>query len=230
MKRNIEFLEGIMNWIGNNCDIIPCKAALGIKRDRKQELDKLIGRLFVDTVLIASSPGYILFSDDERLRSFAKGEFNVEGVWTQALLIHCVNGKSLEKSEYCRMVMGLVKLHYYYVSIDTDVLVEAARQSNWFPSEEFRLVLNVLGGRFSDENSGLGVGASFLYELWKQPILPQYRDQIVFNLLDAITDRRTIRFTLDKFIAIIKQRFNLLPLAVREIIRLSEIWKQTRII
>jgi len=51
----------------------------------------MIGPLFVDTLLIASEPGNLLYSDDERLRSFAKTEFKVDGVWTQTVLMHCLN-------------------------------------------------------------------------------------------------------------------------------------------
>ena len=55
--------------------------------------------------IIASQPGYLLLSDDEQLRLYAKTGFNsdtgidfdIDGVWTQVVLEHCVN-KNIELS------------------------------------------------------------------------------------------------------------------------------------
>lgn len=230
VKRSIEYLEKIMNWIKNNCEIIPCRAALDMKRNRKQQLNETIGPSFIDTILIASEPGNLLYSDDERLRSFAKTKYNVDGAWTQIVLMHCLNTNILEKAKYNEIIVKLVCFHYYYTSIDTDVLVEAARQSKWLSSQPYTSVIEILKGKFSDEDSALIVGTNFLYELWKQPILARHRDYLILSLIDVITAERNRRVILDKLISRIKRRFFLLPLAERQIISLIDIWKRMHLV
>lgn len=222
VRRNVEYLESITNWIDGNCNVIPVKAALNIKRDRKKRLEEMMGSSFIDTILIASEPANVLYSDDERLRSLAKNEFNVDGLWTQILLIHCLNNNILEKNKYDEMIVKLVCSHYYHTSIDADVLIEAARQSKWTSSEPYKTVLQVLRGKSSDDYSALIVATNFLYELWKQPIMPCQRDFLVLSLLDAITSERNQNAVLDRLISNIKRRFFLLPLAEQRILSLIE--------
>lgn len=230
VKRSIEYFENILHWIESNCDILPCKAALDINKARRHELEEMIGTSFIDTVLIATEPEHLLYSDDERLRSFAKTEFNVDGVWTQPILMHCLDFNGLEKSKYNEMIVRLVNSNYYYLSIDADVLIEAARQSSWIPSAPFTTVLQILKAPSSDEVSALNVGTIFLYELWRQPILPQRRDYLILSLLDAITDGRNRRLVLDRLVSNVNRRFILLPLAARQIVSLINTWKQMHIV
>lgn len=229
VKRSIEYLESITHWIENNCEIIPCKAALDMKRDRKQQIDRMFGPSFIDTILIASETGNLLYSDDERLRSFAKTEFNVDGVWTQFLLMHCLNIKALERSKYNKMVIKLVSAHYRHTSIDADILIEAAEQAKWVPSQPYTTVLQILQGKSSNESSALIVTTEFLYKLWVQPILANQRDYLLLSLLDFITTERNRGVILDKLIYHIKRRFVLLPFAEKQILLVINIWKKMHI-
>ncbi|MDI6791682.1 MAG: hypothetical protein QME81_02275, partial [bacterium] len=71
--------------------------------------------------------------------------------------------------------------------------------------------------------------AYFLYELWRQPILPSQRNYLILSLLDAITTERNRDVMLNKFNILCKKRFFLLPLAERQIISLIGTWKQMHI-
>ena len=229
IKRNIELLENILEWTKNNCEILPCKAALSIKSALKKELDELLGKSFIDTSLIASEEGNILYSDDERLRSFAMNEFNVKGVWTQVLLTYSLNNNYLNRNEYNKDIIKMVEENYFYISIDASVLIEAAKQSKWEPVEPYNAVLKVLKGSKSDE-SALKVSSNFLFELWKQPISPNQRDYLILKLLDAILIERNTKRTIEKLIYHIRRRFVLLPLAEEQIIRFIDAWEKSRLI
>jgi len=229
VERNVKHLEAILKWIEDNCEIIPCTAALGMKSKRKQQLDQLIGPIFADSVLIASEPGNALYSDDERLRSFAEAEFNVSGVWTQILLMASVGSGHLERDRYNQMVIKLAALNYRHTSIDALVLIEAARLSGWSPSPPYSIAVKVLGGKSCDEHSALNVGTNFLYELWKQPILAHQRDYLMLSLLDSITAERKPGPVLEKLTAHVRRRFLLLPLAERRILELIGAWKQVHV-
>ena len=58
-----------------------------------------------------TQPGHLLLSDDERLRFYAKTNFNsdagtnfqIDGVWTQVVLEHCLNLNVLDKAQYDKM-------------------------------------------------------------------------------------------------------------------------------
>lgn len=231
IKRNLEHLEKTMAWIEKNCETIPCNVALTVKREQRKHLEELIGSSFIESILIASEPGAILYSDDERFRSLAKGEFDTDGVWTQVLLMQCMEEGILSKEKYNDMVIRLATLSYRHTSIDAGVLIEAAKQSEWLPKPPYTTVLKILGGQYSDEKSALIVGTNFLYELWKQPpILIQKRDQIILSILNALTSRRNPRIIISKLAKMLERKFYLIQPALQEVFSIIKAWEKTRIV
>ena len=181
VRRDVEYLKNIIKWIEENCEVLTCDAMLQMNQLRKQEFDDLFQRFFVDSLLIASQPGHLLLSDDESLRSYAKTNFGIEsgischidGVWTQVVLEHCVNRGLLDKAEYDKITIKLACLHYYHTAIDADVLIEAAKQSDWYPSEPYNILVQVLGDPRTSLSSALNVTVDFLFQLWLEPALPR---------------------------------------------------------
>lgn len=230
IKRNLEYLEKVLGWITINCEIVPCKAALTAKRDQRQQLEKMIGSSSTETVLIASEPGTVLYTDDERLRSLAKREFNANGVWTQVLLMKCLSEGTLDRGKYDECVIQLANLNYRHTIIDAFVLVEAAKRSGWAPKPPYTTILRVLSGQYSDESSSLIVGTKFLYELFKQTMLVQQRDQLILTLLDTITFKRNPRVVMSKLKKGLERRFYLIPLSLRQVLSVVEAWEKMHII
>jgi hypothetical protein len=236
VERNIEYMEGVLQWIKDNCEILPSKEALKIRRDKREEFEDFLGKSFVDTILVAGEHGNVLYSDDLRLRYFAKNderlrqlfegtEFNIDGVWTQAVLMYCLNNGFLDRDSYNKMIVKLVCSHYYFTDIDADVLIEAARQSDWIPSEPFKTVLGILGGKMHSENSAIDISVNFFFELWRQQIPSALRDYLVISLLDVITTGRNQGTVLGKLSLLVRRRSPML-LLTRRIISLAELWKK----
>jgi hypothetical protein len=230
VKKMIEYFEEMISWVGKNCEVVPIKGALDIPRERKGPLTEMLGGSFLDTILISTESGNLLFSDDERLRTFAKSEFGVDGVWTQILLMFALNEKAIEKSRYNEVILNLICAHYYHIGIDADILIEAARKSDWAPSYPYTTILKLLGSDRSDITSALAVSTAFLYELWKQPILPERRDYLIYELLNVVTVGRDRRRILTKLIGMIRGRFLLLPLEERRIISIIELWQRLHLV
>jgi tetratricopeptide (TPR) repeat protein len=226
VKKNIENLEKILMWVEKNCDVLPCQKALDVQWTRKQELDDLLNISFVDTILISSEPGNILYSEDERLRSLATYEFAVKGVWTQIILMYLLKVGKITQEEYNKATVKLVHSNFYHTSVDHQVLIESAHQANWMPAEPFNKVAQVLSGWRSDEQSAVSVATNFLYELWKQPILATNREYLTLKLFDSIVIGRNATNTIGQLTFGIKHKFQLLPLAQQQLFRLVKIWKE----
>ena len=236
VTRDIDYLKGIVKWTRENCDILPCTAALNINQLRKQELDDLFQPFFIDTLFIATQPGYLLLSDDERLRSYAitnfsvdaGTDFHVNGVWTQAVLKHCVNKKLLDKAEYDKMTLKLICSNYYHMSFNGDVLIEAARLSDWNASEPFSIVVRTLANQRTDLFVALSASVDFLFRLWIEPIPRTQREYLTLQLFGGLTAGRSTREVSNLLASGISERFTLNPLAEQDILSLIEIYVETR--
>lgn len=206
VQGEIEHLKDLIKWIRENCEIQPVTAALQINQLHKRKFDDAFQPFFMDTLLIASQPDHLLLSDDERLRQYAKtnfsneigADFDIDGVWTQVVLEHCVNKNLLHKTEYDKMTLQLICSHYYHTEFDAEVLLEAARQSDWNPSEPYNNLVQTLESQEVNLPAALDVAADFLFELWTKPLLLNQPKSLTFCLFEGLTTGRGTRIVLNR--------------------------------
>lgn len=222
-------LQSLLEWIEGNCDVLPWSPALVAGRDEMKELREMIGDESLDSVLAAAGNGRALYSDDLRLRQLAYSEFEVDGIWTQPILMRAVDTGTLDRERYNRAVVQLAGAGFVHTSIDAQVLLEAARQAEWWATRPFTDVVSILGGKQSDQDSAVRVAADFLRLLWQQAVLPRSTDYLVFRLLDELGVGRNAFEVSEKLLAAVSQRFVLITVAEAQIARLIQTWRAFRI-
>ncbi|MDE0688675.1 MAG: tetratricopeptide repeat protein [Candidatus Poribacteria bacterium] len=236
IRKGIEYLKDIIKWIRVNCEVQPVTAALQINQLRKRKFDDAFQSFFIDTLLIASQPDHLLLSDDERLRQYAKTnfsneigtDFDIDGVWTQVVLEHCVNRDLLDRTEYNKMIIKLVCSNYYHTQFNAEVLMEAARQSDWKPSAPYNNLVQALSGQRVNLSFALDIAVDFLFKLWTQSIVHSRSIYLTQVLLDGLTFGRRAQGVLAELEDQILNRFELYPLAAREVLSLIRAYALTR--
>lgn len=111
----IEYLNNIFEWIKEYCEIIPCLEALNMNRNEKRDYESILGRAFVDTILIANTHGRLLLCDEELLRVIADMEFKIRGTWIHPLLIFCLNNTIITSDIYKLNLIKLICLNYRFL-------------------------------------------------------------------------------------------------------------------
>ena len=237
VQREIESLKNLIKWIRKNCEVHPVTAALQINRQDKQKFDDVFQPFFIDTLFIASQPGHLLLSDDEQLRCYAKTnfssdigtDFDIDGVWTQIVLKHCVNRNLLDRVEYNKMTIKLVCSNYYHTNFDAEVLVEAARQSNWKPSEPYNSLVQALGGQKVSLSSALNVATDFLFQLWNQSLLSSQFESLTFRLFEGLASGRKTVLVLGQLVNRVDRKFVIYSPDKARILSLIEEYIQTHL-
>ena len=225
VREDREYLEKLVEWIRQNCDIFSVSAAGNMDREKRKRLEEFLGKSFADTILIASESGKVLWSDDLMLRIIGENLYNADGVWTQTVLKICTENGQLEEDEYIKAVIHLVTANYHHTSVDADTVIEAARQSDWIHDFPLTQVLKILSGKYSDEDSAIAIAVEFVYRLWQAPIIRQKRDALIIAVLNTITEGRNRPQALNRFMIGIQQRFNR-PLTSLEIVSIVEAWQE----
>ena len=214
MKQGIEYLKDIIHWIRNNCEVGQDPVMSQMNQLRRRELNDMLQQHFLDTVLLASQPDHILFSDDGRLRHYAKTtlnsdagtNFQIESVWTQVLLEHCVKQNLLDKTDYDEMTIKLVCSRYYHTVFEADLLLEAAKRANWKLSEPYNSFVLALGEERMNLHSALDVAVDFLFTLWEKSILFRQKEFLTLGLLTGLTYGRNTRTVLNRLEYLIQNR------------------------
>lgn len=211
MKQGIEYLKDIIHWIRNNCEVGQDPVMSQVNQLRRRELNDMLQQHFLDTVLLATQQDHLLFSDDGRLRHYAKTSLNndagtnfqIKGVWTQVLLEHCVNENLLDKVDYDEMTIKLVCSHYYHTVFDSDLLLEIAKRADWKLSEPYNSFVLALGEERMNGHTALDVSVDFLFTLWDESIPFRQKEFLTLGLLTGLTygrDSRTVLGQLENLI------------------------------
>ncbi len=227
MKQGTEYLKNIIRWIMNNCEVGKTTAGLEMNQIRRRELNDMLQPYSLDTVLLASQQAHLLFSDDGRLRHYAKTslnsdagtKFQIDGVWTQVLLEHCVKQNILDKSDYNEMTIKLVCSNYYHTDFDADLLMEVAKRSNWKLSEPYNSFVLALSEERMKLQTALDVCVDFLFKLWDESISFRQKEFLTLGLLTGLTYGRNADTVLGKLIYLIQNKHRLFFPAENSILR-----------
>lgn len=231
LKKNSEYLKGILAWIKKNCVITPCHEALKLDADHREELYKLFGISSIDSILIAKQENTLLYSDDERLRSFATGTYNVQGVWTQAVIENLLNLSIISNEKYQDFVIRLVNSNYIFTSINSDTLVEATKQSQWKPDRNFMKIVSLLNGKKCDDIPAIIVVSDYIQKLLNQPIFIDDPKNICFIVLDnSIKDRDKKREFIQRLEIRLNKLFILSPTKLSDAKQILAAWVKTQVV
>ena len=217
MKQGIEYLKNIVHWIRENCEVGQTTIGSEMNQLRRRELNDMLQQHFLDSVLLASQPRHLLFSDDGRLRHYAKTSLNsdagtnfqIEGVWTQVLLEHCVNENLLDKADYDEMTIKLVCSHYYHTVFDSELLLEIAKRTDWKISEPYNSFVLALGEERMNGESALEVSVDFLFTLWEESISFRQKEFLTLGLLTGLTYGRNTHTVLNRLEYLIQNKHTL---------------------
>ena len=233
-KQGIEYLKNIIHWIWENCEVGKATVGSEMNQLRRRELNDRLQQHFLDTVLLASQPGHLLFSDDGRLRHYAKTSLNsdagtnfkIDGVWTQVLLEHCVKQDCLDKTDYDEMTIKLVCSRYYHTVFDSDLLLEIAKRADWKLSEPYNSFVLALGEERMNLQSALDVVVDFLFTLWEESISFREKEFLTLGLLTGLTYGRNAHTVLNRLEYLIQNKHRLFLPAENSILRQIQSYRQ----
>ena len=235
VKRTIGQLKNLIKWIRENCEVLPCIPALQVNQLLKRKLDETFHPIFLDTLLIATQPGHLLLSDDERLRIYAKTNLNhdagtnfqIDGVWTQVVLEHCLNLNVLDKAKYHKMIIQLVCSNYYHTEFNVDVLMEGLKQANWNLAEPYNSLVRALGGQKTNlQQETLNMAVDFLFKIWEEPIPYNQLKFVTLGLLAGLTSERNTHAVLNGLEYLIQDKYTLFFPIENRILRQIQLFGQ----
>jgi hypothetical protein len=176
-------IERIINWCKENSRISAPKGSEGDDKDL-QEVNNIIG---IDSTLLAYEIGAFLMSDDERLKGFALGEFQIEAFGTHGLLSSLFESESLEEEMYYNMVYELIRFNYVYIPVNEKILWSLLEESSFSIKQPFTNSLN--GLLPLGKNDLISTFIKFAKELYLRLPVKEQTDLILTAVMGQIKKR-----------------------------------------
>ena len=102
--------------------------------EQRDRLTSLFGRSGAESIVLASMPGRVLWTDDAMLASYARTEFGVRRIWTQSALMTRVRAGSLDPAELATAGTKLAGWGYSFTTPSLETLMRAGSVAMWNPA------------------------------------------------------------------------------------------------
>lgn len=183
-------LEEFIGWLESHARIEGGAELAKLSREVREDAIGEFGQPAAECLALAIREGAVLWTDDIHLAGYSAAKHGIRRTWTQAVAIYLQAAGRLEKGELDTLSLSLVEAGFAFTRLPPDVILLAARRSDWEDSRDpFRAVARWLG---SDQHTGLasvGVVADVLPLIWREAPLLQQRQSATLGLLRALSRR-----------------------------------------
>jgi hypothetical protein len=213
---NIQFVEQILAFAQENCQVMPIARALELGRERFEQTEFVLGRSSIASVLVAEETDTLLYSDDFLLRTVAQHDFSVAGVWTQPVLSNACDQGILKEEEYRDSVAALVLANYYYVSLNTPVLMHVLRENQWGVNSQVEKVFAPLSAN-TDTLDAVNIMAGLIEGVWAEPVPVHQKLNILDLCLRTLATKRDSEVVLRMLQIALQGRFALVEHQLQQV-------------
>ena len=227
IQKRISFLNTIKSFVTSHCEV---RGLCNPPSQFEENLRDLLGKSSTDILLIAKEKGLPIYSDDKSLREIAFNEYHIKGFNIQSLLRVALNRKIIEEDFYNDKIVKLILSGYSYISISSQTLLFSARKNDFKITEDTNRLFEILESSETSLNSALIVLSDFVKLVWLEPILIEKKLMYLDLSLKALTKKRGIRNTLERFKKIIADRLILLPVQSNYILKNIDLWEKGQVI
>lgn len=187
VDQSLENIQQLIEWTQTNCNLVRAVPRSEIESSEGRQLLELLDKAYSDSILAAHGLDGALLCDDLFLRQVATRYFDLEGVWTQPVLMVARDDGEIDTAGYSQAILKQLWAKYYYVSIDTNTLLWLAEENDWAVTDSFKRALSAIAQPGTIDQSIASVTGGFLAELWKAGVSEDAKRRFIFAVLNALT-------------------------------------------
>jgi tetratricopeptide (TPR) repeat protein len=228
-KRADVQLKGLADALQSVCRVRDGAALASIEHERRERLIKFFGRHGAESIVTASMPGHVLWTDDMILADFAKTEFGVRRVWTEAALQARAQAGNLDPAELATASTKLAGWGYSFTTPSIETLMRAGSVAVWNPDQ---FPLKQALDQFADDSMNMSdavrLGAELIVKMYNDQYLRGQRRTVTSRLLDRLAMRAGGRETIEALPRSLPIRFGLDLIRARELSDVVRGWSASQ--
>ena len=176
--------DDFVRFIEKTIEIRKGTALAALAPEQRDTLEKLFGRYGAESLILASRPDHILWTDDLIQGHVSAQEFGTRRAWTQVVLGTLSDAGLLTAEEYSDASARLVGMQYVATLFDGSSALAAFRLAGWLPENyPAKQILKVLE-EIPRENL-IGLYGDLVQRLYREAFRAETKCRITFALLDA---------------------------------------------
>lgn len=211
-------IKTLADSIQEACVVADAGMLAALTTEQRDHLIGLFGRAGAESIVLASMPGRVLWTDDLVMADFARSEFGVRRIWTQSALMARVRAGNLDPAELATAGTKLAGWGYRFTTPSIETLMQAGAVAAWNPDQfPLRQALDL----FSTESLKLGdaviLAAELIVRMYADAYLRTARTSVTMRLLDRLAMRSGGREAIEAVPQSLPIRFGLDLIRAREL-------------
>lgn len=181
-----ERIEELIERVTAAVNSLDCGELADLPPDQRNEIIECYGQHGAESIVLARSPGHILWTDDLTVALCGQEVFGIRRVWTQAVLASLLAQGFLDNQEYQAASARLLGYNYSSTRFDYQTLLAAASIADWAPGVwPLKQALEPLA-EVADQQTKFVVAELFIREIITQPVKHPRHNAVVMAVLDKI--------------------------------------------
>ena len=211
-------LRGLADTIAETCTVIDGSVLSTLSASQREELVTHFGLHGAESILLASMPGHVLWTDDRVVANVARNDFGVRRIWTQTALMARVQDGSLDSSDLATASTKLAGWGYTFTTPSLENLMRAGAVAYWDPDQ---FPLKQALDQFATESvrmpDAVILAAELIVNIYGDSHLRATREPVIARLLDRLAARRGGREAIEALPRSLPIRFGLDLIGAREL-------------
>jgi tetratricopeptide (TPR) repeat protein len=189
---------------------------------QKKERDRILGKSFNETALIASQKGAIILSDDFYFRGLVFTEQKAIGCSCINLLPYLQEKGIITKESIHTYLEKYIGLNYRFVPVNEGILFNCFVKSNFLVQQPFVNAGDVIHPQYLDNLQAVRLVGNFFYEIYRQTSLSSARTFAVEFVLKKLYNGRNQIEIKRLLIPYLYLRFQLLPIDLAGLLQIIQ--------
>jgi tetratricopeptide (TPR) repeat protein len=189
-EERIQSLTSRINKVKSASTVVGCIELAKLDEHHRNIMIKALGEGGAESVVLAATPGHLLWTDDCRLGGFARTEYGVKSAWTQVVLQWATLRGYISEQTFFKSSARLIGFGYSFTSPSLSVLIAAAEIADWDQSRRpFCQAIDQLRTESIQLRDAASLTVSFLERVYRESILDERRRVITLALIDKLGNR-----------------------------------------
>jgi hypothetical protein len=211
-------LRGLADLIASTCTISDGAVLSMLSPNQREELIGHFGRHGAESIMLASTPGHVLWTDDRIMANVARNDFGVRRIWTQSAFMARVQAGSLESAHLATAGTKLAGWGYTFTTPSLETLMRAGAVSGWEPNQfPLKQALDQFATDSVRMPDAVILAAELIVNIYADSRLRSTRVAVIARLLNRLAARRGGREAIEALPRSLPIRFGLDIIGAREL-------------
>jgi tetratricopeptide (TPR) repeat protein len=182
--------EEFIRLVEKTCKIKGGPALAALQPEKREALEKFFGSYGAETMVLASNPDCVLWTDDLIQAQTAAQEFGSRRVWTQIVMGALADLGLLTPEQYAEATARLLGMEFVATQFDSLSLIAAFRLASWSASNRpVAQALKTFANPGADLRGLFRIYVEFTVRLYREPVTPETRCATTETFLGVLSQR-----------------------------------------